>query len=51
MFQENGVKNKSLKLRKEKGVGCPKKKNLFKKCKVDNRNKKKNAKKGKSLDC
>ena len=50
IFQENGVKNRSLKLVKEKGVaGCPQEKKLFKKCKVDKKNKKK--KKGKSFRC
>ena len=48
IFQENGVKNRSLKLLKEKGAGgCPQEKKLFKKCKVDKKNKKK--KKGKRL--
>ena len=42
IFQENGVKNRSLKLVKEKGAGgCPQEKKLFKKCKVDKKNKKK----------
>ena len=42
IFQENGVKNRSLKLLKEKGAGgCPQEKKLFKKCKVDKKNKKK----------
>ena len=50
IFQENGVKNRSLKLVKEKGVGgCPAEKNLFKKCKVNKKNKKKNGKKGKKF--
>ena len=49
-IQENGVKNRSLKLVKENGVGgCPQEKNLFKKCKVDKKNKKK--KKGNTLGC
>ena len=42
------MKNRSLKLLKEKGEGgCPKEKKLFKKCKVNKKSQKKNGKKGK----
>ena len=55
MFQENGVKYRVLKLKKEKGAnGCPSEKKMSKKCKIDkkkNLDKKKKSKKGFIMIC
>ena len=55
MFQENGVKYRVLKLKKEKGAnGCPSEKKMSKKCRIDkkkNLDKKKKSKKGFKMIC